>query len=85
MLESPTGTGKTISLLCAITAYIKRQREQGSTQNTTLIYCTRTHGQIQQVVDEINKNLPYYVRANILAAKTKLCLHDKLRDKLDSR
>ena len=28
MLESPTGTGKTISFLCAAVAFIKKQRER---------------------------------------------------------
>ena len=83
MLESPTGTGKTLSLLCAMTAFIKRQRELGGSPHTTLVYCTRTHSQIQQVIDEIKTNLPYHVRANIVASKTKLCLNDDIRIGLD--
>lgn len=85
MLETPTGTGKTISLLCAITAFMKRQREQSPDKNTTLIYCTRTHSQIQQVMNEIKTNLPYHVTANILASKTKLCINDDIRKGLDMR
>jgi Rad3-related DNA helicase len=85
MLESPTGTGKTLSLLCAITAFIKKQRELGGSQHTTLIYCTRTHSQIQQVMDEIKNNLPYHVKATIVASKTKLCINDNVRKGLDAR
>ena len=85
MLESPTGTGKTISLLSSITAFMKRQRELGGSPHTTLIYCTRTHSQIQQVMNEIKTNLPYHVKATIVASKTKLCLNDDIRKNLDMR
>ena len=54
MLESPTGSGKTISLLTACVAYMKHQREKDCLFDdsnreppVTLIYCTRTHSQIK--------------------------------------
>lgn len=74
MLESPTGTGKTISFLCAAVAFMKKARERQETlaaQNGasnlptkdtaphTIIYCTRTHTQIKQVISEIKAKLPY--------------------------
>ena len=55
LLESPTGTGKTISFLCAAVAFIKKQREkmkvtagdkEGVPAPHTIVYCTRTHSQI---------------------------------------
>ncbi len=43
LLQSPTGTGKTLCLLCASLAWLKHQREQGHQTSTRIIYSSRTH------------------------------------------
>ena len=86
MLESPTGTGKTISLLSACVAFMKNQRAHlgEGEELTTLVYCTRTHSQIKQVVNEIKTLLPYEVNAQVLASKTQFCINDNIKGHYDS-
>ena len=49
MLEMPTGTGKTITLLSLVTSYQRVHRETMG----KLIYCTRTIPEMEKVLEEL--------------------------------
>ena len=97
LLESPTGTGKTLCLLCATLAW---QREQArllgdvpanlkqpaaaeGTQPTfrrvpTIIYASRTHSQLTQVVQEL-KNTRYRPHHAVLGSREQMCVNPKVK------
>jgi DNA excision repair protein ERCC-2 len=56
VLEMPTGTGKTISLLAFIMSY---QATRGG--NRKLVYCSRTVPEIEKVVEEVRRLLAYRI------------------------
>ena len=65
-MESPTGTGKTICLLTAAIAALKKERESdenkvwdksGETVKSKIIYTSRTFSQLSQVLRELKRSV----------------------------
>jgi regulator of telomere elongation helicase 1 len=111
LLESPTGTGKTLCLLCATLAWqkVKQEKDKASAilsvphnpgevqihsqikgfvpppekqQNKTnssgvIIYATRTHTQLAQVVDELRRSA-FRPKMTVLGSREQLCVHERV-------
>ncbi|XP_031616345.1 regulator of telomere elongation helicase 1 homolog [Contarinia nasturtii] len=76
-LESPTGTGKTLSLLCSTMAWIEGEKKNNRTI-PTVIYATRTHPQILQAMRELKKSPYNNVKAAVIASRNQLCINSGL-------
>uniref|UniRef100_A0A672QXN3 General transcription and DNA repair factor IIH helicase subunit XPD n=1 Tax=Sinocyclocheilus grahami TaxID=75366 RepID=A0A672QXN3_SINGR len=83
VLEMPSGTGKTISLLSLIVAYQKAY----PLEVTKLVYCSRTVPEIEKVVEELRKLMDYYTKqteakndflALALSSRKNLCIHPEI-------
>ena len=103
ILESPTGTGKTLCLLCSVLSWRMTLTAQhqlqgfakgsdvfglneavGSAADTEagtgvpkIIYASRTHTQISQVIKEL-KNTVYKPKMAVIGSRDQLCLHPKV-------
>ena len=79
-LESPTGTGKTLCLLCSLLAWVNTKGRDHKFSGT-IIYSTRTHSQISQVISELNKTC-YEPRVAILSSRDFSCANSSLKKSL---
>nr|SVE74026.1 EOG090X01B4 [Daphnia barbata] len=80
LLEMPSGTGKTTTLLSLIVAYMKAHPHD----LTKLVYCSRTVPEIEKVMEELRKLINFYekeigMEQNILglalSSRKNLCIH----------
>ena len=89
-LESPTGTGKTLCLLCASLAYLKHIREELKQFNDNniskenkkkrqpvIFYTSRTHAQIANVIKELKKTVYRPINA-VISSREQSCVNEYL-------
>jgi DNA excision repair protein ERCC-2 len=83
VLEMPSGTGKTISLLSLIVAY-----QQYYPEHRKLIYCSRTMSEIEKALAELKRLMKYRAehlgyeedfRGLGLTSRKNLCLHPSVK------
>ncbi|KAL7521017.1 hypothetical protein ACHAWX_005712 [Stephanocyclus meneghinianus] len=87
LLEMPTGTGKTVSLLSLITSYQLAHEGCGK-----LVYCTRTVPEMNSVMEELGTVLSYReevlsggtsVLALCLSSRRNMCIHERVLKESD--
>ncbi|KOB69307.1 TFIIH basal transcription factor complex helicase XPD subunit [Operophtera brumata] len=90
LLEMPSGTGKTISLLSLIVAYMI----QNPHQVRKLIYCSRTVPEIEKVLEELKNLMKYYEKSQgekpsltgvVLSSRKNLCIHPEVSRERDGK
>ncbi|XP_015599647.1 general transcription and DNA repair factor IIH helicase subunit XPD [Cephus cinctus] len=83
LLEMPSGTGKTITLLSLIVAYML----ENPLDVTKLIYCSRTVPEIEKVLEELKKLIEYYEKETkskpkivglVLSSRKNMCIHPEV-------
>ena len=78
-LESPTGTGKSLCLLCACFAWGVHYQKNNKNRMPMIYYSTRTHSQIASLVEELKKTA-YEPTMCILSSKDFSCVNSNVNN-----
>ncbi|KAI0977741.1 hypothetical protein GJ496_008600 [Pomphorhynchus laevis] len=80
MLESPTGTGKTLAMLCSCLAWQRAFKASNDDESVPVIYYgTRTHKQIAQLVRQLKlTSYSSKIRMSILSSRKQTCIHPEV-------
>ena len=77
-LESPTGTGKTLCLLCASLSWMMYQKQKTNT-SYKIFYSSRTHVQITNVINELKKTC-FNPKISILSSRDISCVNTSIKN-----
>ena len=80
----PSGTGKTVTLLSLIVAYMV----ENPVSVTKLLYCSRTVPEIEKAIEELRGLFSYYKECGqdlammglVLSSRKNLCIHEDVSD-----
>lgn len=93
IFSSPTGTGKTISLLLSIEAHLNKNKscdysglsdrniellKEFDFEKTKIFYASRTHSQLNQAIKEL-KNLEINCDAVVIGSRALYCRHEEIK------
>ena len=77
LLQSPTGTGKSIALLSSALAW-QRQTFADHGAAPQIIYGVRTHAQLAQMVGELRKTA-YRPRMAVIGSRNQFCINEEVK------
>jgi len=89
LLEMPSGTGKTVSLLSLIVAYMQAH----PAQVTKLVYCSRTIPEMEKVMEELRQLTAFWAAEGealplvgiMLSSRKNLCIHPEVKGERDGK